>query len=58
MVEIDREVLNPEGDLNSTKNNLLDDLVETVLKNNGKVWMVHKDQIPSITGVAAIYRYE
>ena len=58
MVEIDRDVLNPEDDLNSTKNNLLDDLVETVLINNGKVWMLHKEQIPSITGIAAIYRYE
>lgn len=36
---------------------ILDDLMELVLKNGGSVWVLPKDKMPCQTGVAAIYRY-
>lgn len=36
---------------------ILDDLAQLVLKNKGNVQVLHKDKMPSLTGIAAIYRY-
>lgn len=36
---------------------VLDDLAELVLANGGKVKILAKDELPSTTGIAAIYRY-
>jgi len=36
---------------------ILDDLAELVLKNRGDIVVLPKDKMPSLTGVAAIYRY-
>ena len=36
---------------------ILDDLAEIVLRMGGDVVMVPKDRMPSITGIAAIYRF-
>lgn len=36
---------------------LLDDLAQLVLKNKGNIVVLPKNKIPSITGIAAIYRY-
>lgn len=59
MVEIDRIIMGHEADQNNLKSeDILDDLAELVLKDHGKVWMIPKDKMPSLTGVAAIYRYE
>lgn len=45
------ELLNPETD------DVLDDLGELVLKTDGEVWVVPESQMPTKTGVAAIYRF-
>ena len=37
---------------------ILDDLAELVLKNRGAVWVLPKDNVPGLSGVAAIYRYK
>ena len=59
MVEIDRIIMGHETDQNNHKSeDILDDLAELVLKDHGQVWMIPKDKMPSLTGVAAIYRYE
>lgn len=49
-VELD-ELANPEVD------DLLDDLGEAVLKMSGQVVVVPSDRMPTVTGLAAIYRY-
>jgi len=50
--EVKREdITHPEID------DLLDDLAETVLKMKGDVVVVPKERMPSITGVAATYRF-
>ncbi len=36
---------------------IMDDLAELVLLNGGDVFVLKKDMMPSITGIAAIYRY-
>lgn len=46
-----RELTHPEID------DLLDDLAEEVLKNNGQVVIVPSERMPSATGAAAIFRY-
>lgn len=47
-----------EGDLQNPKvNDILDDLAELVFKNQGEVVVLPKERMPSITGVAATYRY-
>lgn len=45
------EMENPE------LNNVLDYIAEMVFKNKGEVIILPKERMPSITGVAAIYRY-
>jgi len=67
LIEEDRivpgEINHDTGGMNSCNMNapdcddILDDLAELVLKNRGKVWVLPKDKMPSLTGVAAIYRY-
>ncbi len=67
LVEADREIngkLNKEtGEIidghieNPIFDDLLDDLAEKVLRNNGEVVILPKERMPSDTGVAAIYRF-
>ena len=46
------------GDINNPDcDDILDDLAELVLKNRGDIVVLPKDKMPSLTGVAAIYRY-
>jgi len=46
------------GDINDPDcDDILDDLAELVLKNRGDIVVLPKDKMPSLTGVAAIYRY-
>ena len=46
------------GDIHDPDNgNVLDDLAEWVLSGGGAVIVLEKDEMPSDTGVAAIYRY-
>lgn len=37
---------------------LLDDIIELVLKNSGKAVILSKENMPGLSGVAAIYRYK
>lgn len=67
MIEADRIIpgkINQEtGQLEMGKlespdiDDILDDLVEMVFRNKGEVVVLPKERMPSITGVAAIYRY-
>jgi hypothetical protein len=46
------------GELNDSHvDDILDDLAEIVLRMGGDVVMVPRDRMPSITGIAAIYRF-
>lgn len=47
-----------EGELKDPEfDDVLDDIAEIVLRNNGKVIVLPKERIPSDTGVAAMYRF-
>lgn len=47
-----------EGQLDDPRvDDMLDDLVELVLRSSGHVVLLPKERMPSTTGVAAIYRY-
>ncbi len=47
------------GEINSPEyDDILDDLAELVLLNGGSVFVLSKDKMPAMTGIAAIYRYK
>lgn len=47
-----------EGEISNPQvGDVLDDLAEIVLKNNGEVIVLPKERMPSTTGAAAIYRF-
>jgi len=54
LVEADRKL--PGTPIMET-DDLLDDLTEEVLRHRGKVVVVPAEQMPTVSGVAAIYRY-
>lgn len=47
----------PAGPADARPGDMLDDLAELVLKTGGTVTVVPADQMPTTTGLAAIYRY-
>lgn len=49
--------LNLTHSTNHSTGNILDEIAHHVLENGGKVFVVNEEQMPSDTGVAAIYRY-
>lgn len=47
-----------EGEINDPGiDDVIDDIAEIVVKNNGKVLVLSKEKMPTKTGIAAIYRY-
>lgn len=47
-----------KGELDDPRfDDLLDDIAEMVIRNNGEVVIIPKERMPSDTGIAAIYRY-
>jgi len=56
-IEFTTGLVRPAGEKDPQPGDMLDDLAELVLRNGGTVTVVPADQMPSQTGLAAIYRY-